>query len=602
MVSDGPLSFKIKRGGGRKGFIMADLNQENKAPVLTARELLCDACGKTFIFSGSEQTQFAQRGWALPKRCPVCRKEKRDLQMREKQQIERLKWQRDKVVEKEQFNVQLENWKVVAKEDIHPGNNQVLYIIGNGFDLMHGVHSSYYAFRDFLGKRNVLRQTLEDFLTVEDIWVDFEEALAHFEMEAMCSESLVDDWLDIFDAYDEDSCVANYFLAAEAAAGPILTVAAELPRQFRRWVETLSIGTDDRPLKNIFRNGKVLCFNYTEFVETLYGVAKNNVCYIHGCRRKEKYHQKETLILGHTPGASDEAYDFDHNSSAGTKDPYKRYMIEASQENVFRLIAEGDQALTKNCSDIIADHEAFFSGLNEVEDIIVVGHALGRVDWDYFSQVASRTSARKKARWYFGCHGLRDLEHLEQLLTVLEIERSSVFVFRTDDISVTSLKNREIVPPHKSVDNGKFWCTSDDGKWAVKTLGCSLLIVNVEKRETDYETMLPPYIGDVFFAPSQKTLFIITHGEHSGVFFFSLTEDHWSFTGELESAQYQRVISVSLSRVFLTDQEVTFVYNNRVRKYALIDGATISNRAVRKAPSFFYDGEEVTGLFLRGKR
>ncbi|MEG1430927.1 MAG: hypothetical protein RSC89_05385, partial [Oscillospiraceae bacterium] len=82
----------------------------------------------------------------------------------------------------------------------------------------------------------------------------------------------------------------------------------------------------------------------------------------------------------------------------------------------------------------------------------------------------------------------------------------------------------------------------------------------------------------------------------------SLTEDHWSFTGELESAQYQRVISVSLSRVFLTDQEVTFVYNNRVRKYALIDGATISNRAVRKAPSFFYDGEEVTGLFLRGKR
>lgn len=524
------------------------------------------------------------------------------MQMREKQQIERQKWQRDKVVAKEQFDVQLESWKVVAKDDIHLGNSQVLYIIGNGFDLMHGVHSSYYAFRDFLGKRNVLRQTLEDFLTVENIWADFEEALAHFEMNAMCSESLIDDWLDIFGAYNEDSGAANFFLAADTAAGPILTVAAELATQLRRWVETLSIGTDDRPLKNIFRDGKVLCFNYTEFVETLYGVAKDNVCYIHGCRRKEKYHQKETLILGHTPGASDEAYDFDDHFSARTKDPYKRYMIEAGQENAVRRVAEGDRALTKNCSDMIADHEAFFSGLNEVKDIIVVGHALGRVDWDYFSQVASRASDRKMVRWYFGCHGLRDLEHLEQLLTVLEIERSSVFVFRTDDICVTPLKNREIVPPHKSADNGKFWCTSDDGKWTVRTLGCSLLIVNAEKRETDYETMFPPYISRVFFAPSQKTLFIITDGAHSGVSLFSMTENHWSFTGELESAQYQRVISGSLSRVFLTDQEVTFVYNNRVRKYALIDGAAMSNRAVRKAPSFFYDGEEVTGLFLRGKR
>ncbi len=33
-------------------------------------------------------------------------------------------------------------------------SNTSLYIIGNGFDIMHGVPSDYYKFRDFIGKNN----------------------------------------------------------------------------------------------------------------------------------------------------------------------------------------------------------------------------------------------------------------------------------------------------------------------------------------------------------------------------------------------------------------------------------------------------------------
>lgn len=73
-------------------------------------------------------------------------------------------------------------------------------------------------------------------------------------------------------------------------------------------MNTLFIGTHDRPLKSIFHDDKVLCFNYTEFVEELYGVSKSNVCYIHGCRRKKRGHQKEKLILGHKPGTSEDEY------------------------------------------------------------------------------------------------------------------------------------------------------------------------------------------------------------------------------------------------------------------------------------------------------
>jgi hypothetical protein len=580
---------------------MADLNKGAEAPILNARELFCGTCGKTFVFRGCEQEIFAQRGWAKPKRCPACRKAERERRRKETERQESQKWPRERAAEKELFEAHLKDWYVVVKGDFHLENDHVLYIIGNGFDLMHRVRSSYYAFRDSLGKQNRLRFALEKFLTMEDIWADFENALAHFDMSAMCSEFLVDNWLDMFEAYDEDAGAAEFFLAAEAAANPILTVVNELPRRFRMWVETLSIGTADRPLTNMFRNGKVLCFNYTEFVETLYGVSEENVCYIHGCRRKKKYHPKETLILGHLPGASDDAYDFADDSTVGTKDSYQLQMLEAAQEQVFRLVAESDETLTKNCGDIITAHEAFFANLNKIEQIIVIGHSLSPVDGDYFSEIASRHPDIKGTHWYFGCHGLHDLDRLEQLLAVLRIERSAVSVFRTDDIAVTPLKEGNTPALVGNRPFEKTRCTSADRRWSVKTVGYSLFIVNREKQETDYETMFSGYVSDAFFVPSGEYLFAVIRGVDPGVFLFRITDGHWSFVNELESIRNQSMMNPRLRHVFLTAREITSVYNSRVRSYSLTDGMLISNRGLLNAGSLSYDGEKISHLFLKRK-
>ena len=132
----------------------------------------------------------------------------------------------------------------------------------------------------------------------------------------------------------------------------------------------------------------MLCFNYTEFVESLYGVKPENVCYIHGCRRKKKGFPKEKLILGHMPGASDEAFDrFDSwNKGKG----YKNAMIAVAQENVIDLISEYDKDLTKNCDEIIADHDDFISSLIDVEEIVVIGHSFSNVDWPYFRKICEK--------------------------------------------------------------------------------------------------------------------------------------------------------------------------------------------------------------------
>ncbi|MEG1972245.1 MAG: bacteriophage abortive infection AbiH family protein, partial [Oscillospiraceae bacterium] len=474
-----------------------------------------------------------------------------------------------KAAENKMFNVRLKDWNLVGKDEIHPEKEQVLYIIGNGFDLMHGVPSSYYDFRDSLGKRNYLREVLETYLMVDDAWADFEGALAKFNMKAMGSSFMAEDSLDLFGACDEDAGAAEFFMASEAAANPIVTVAEDLPKFFRRWVESLSIATEERPLQNMLKDGKVLCFNYTEFVETLYGVSKENVCYIHGCRRKEKHCPKEKLILGHMSGASDDAFDFDDDAPRKTKNQYKLGMIEAAQENIIKIIADSDEELTKNSGDIILAHEAFFASLNNIKEIIVIGHSFAQVDWAYFSRIVSALSDVKAVRWYFGCHGLRDLNHLEKMLEELRLEKSQAFIFRTAEVEVKLLHKEKNPPSLGKGRTEKTWCTSDDGRWRVKTKDRLLTIENLERHELNYEIMLSNYITNAFFVLSGEYLFVITGGFNAGVSLFNNQDNHWKFLNQLESIENQSVINPRLRQVFLDHGEVVFVYNNRVRKHSL---------------------------------
>ena len=291
--------------------------QKYTASEAVTLELCCQQCGGKFLARHHPSEFDAGRDWIPPKFCPECRKDKREREERAKEKREAVKWQKVAAKERAEFYNRLKSWNVIEMDAIRPADNNILCILGNGFDLMHNVQSSYYAFRDSIGKNNSLRTTLELYLTPEDIWADFEDSLARFNVGAMASSELIEDWLDMFDAFDEDASVASFYMAAEWAAEPMRAIGDELPSRFRRWVDSLAVGTADRPLKELFRNSKVLCFNYTEFVEMMYGVPSENVCYIHGSRKRRKGHPLEKLILGHLPGASDDAYDFDDSRRRG---------------------------------------------------------------------------------------------------------------------------------------------------------------------------------------------------------------------------------------------------------------------------------------------
>ena len=183
------------------------------------RVCICTDCGGQFLFRSCEQARYRELGWVDPKRCPDCRAAVKERRRKAAEGRENAAWQKEKAEEQVRFEEKLTAWRTVPVEDVRPKSDRTLYVLGNGFDLMHGVRSSYYAFRDSLGKRSDLRWNLETFLTPEDIWADFEEALGHFDGQAMGGGFLVDQWLDDFGAYDRDATAADFFLAVEAAGG-----------------------------------------------------------------------------------------------------------------------------------------------------------------------------------------------------------------------------------------------------------------------------------------------------------------------------------------------------------------------------------------------
>ncbi len=370
-------------------------------------ERICIDCGRKFPIYPDAQAFFKSCGLELPKRCRACREKKQ--QERKAEEAAR------------QFEKELSDSPYAIKEvsDIDVSSPATtLYVIGNGFDLAHGVPSSYSKFRDWLGRRSVLREMLETYIRNDALWWNLEEALADLDLDT--PSMAIPEMLDAFGAYDPDAQMADYYAAIDMAMNPVDTITNELPKKFRKWIESLSVDSSVKPLSGLVKPGaKYLNFNYTEFAETLYGA--KGVCYIHGSRKN----RKAKLILGHSykkyvPDVSVKMPRF--------KDGFKRGMVNAAFDDAMVHAGWYDQATTKNSRQIIKEHESFFDGLSDIDAVIVIGHSLSEVDMEYFEKICSEIHS--DAKWIFSCHDAGGLKAINAFVKAMAIGTDRVTIFR----------------------------------------------------------------------------------------------------------------------------------------------------------------------------
>ncbi len=110
---------------------------------------ICKDCSRPFILLP----------WHDPKKytfCPICHKAWRIEQAEKREHEANAKWQEKHKEETETFEQELRKLAIIELSEI-PSSSNALYVIGNGFDLMHGVKSSYYDFGKSLKRNDYLR-------------------------------------------------------------------------------------------------------------------------------------------------------------------------------------------------------------------------------------------------------------------------------------------------------------------------------------------------------------------------------------------------------------------------------------------------------------
>lgn len=265
-----------------------------------------------------------------------------------------------------------------------------LYVIGNGFDLSHGVKSSYRDFKDYLLMNDSeLIDKLDEFIDTESLWSDFEEALVEMDGDAIsdyASSSLIsyasDEWSD---AYHHE----YQFYIEEG----VELITKRLKEHFTNWILGLKIHSNKRV--KFCLNSKFLTFNYTSVLELIYKIKRKDILYIHN----KAVNTNSTLILGHSRNKAN-----------------RISFQEKTDEDTDPRVAEGNRLLDdyyeetyKDTETIIKNNSIYFNDLKNINKIYVYGHSISKVDEEYFIELIKYVD--KKAFWTVSYYD--DLERIK---------------------------------------------------------------------------------------------------------------------------------------------------------------------------------------------
>jgi len=284
---------------------------------------------------------------------------------------------------------------------------KTLYIIGNGFDLHHGIPSSYKAFGEYLRRSDAKTyEVVEKYFAMDaQFWSEFEDRLASFDSDSLIEDASnflvgygAEDWSD---AYHHD-----YQYEIQLAVEAISTT---LRLRFAEWIRQLRV-----PWAADFIGQRVpvdpsavfLNFNYTPSLRRLYGVPDINVLHIHGAAANPT----ETLVLGHGW------------EPVPNLDPYR---FEQDPEGADMRVVEGQGIVDdyfidtfKPTAKVIEKNAAFFAGLSDVDRIVVMGHSVSEVDHPYFEEVIANIDVNR-VRWKVSYYG--DLDGLRKRIESLGV-------------------------------------------------------------------------------------------------------------------------------------------------------------------------------------
>lgn len=316
-----------------------------------------------------------------------------------------------------------------------------LYIIGNGFDIYHGLDTKYQSFAKFLSKKNnEIYQLILIYYGLPDIsgnpvsdddynlWSTFELALADLDYEQVLedkSDYAANPGSSDFKDRDWHSYPIEMKLIIEKLTNGLISV-------FNTFILNVEFpeSISDKQIE-IKSNSTFLNFNYTNTLERYYGISEGNICYIHNKAKADKYE----IILGHGTDPENFQEEKEVPPSGLSEEEKQEYMndqFDLSYENAkIEILSYYTQAF-KNTQTAIDSNIDFFDSLKNLENVFVLGHSMSEADIKYFEKIAS--ISKKNPNWVVSYHKEDDKEKYLDILVNLGIEKDKVQQIKIDDL------------------------------------------------------------------------------------------------------------------------------------------------------------------------
>jgi hypothetical protein len=293
-----------------------------------------------------------------------------------------------------------------------------LFVIGNGFDIGHGIHCKYSHFQEYLNaKREDILEVMDKFYyTAEDseLWSDFETSLErdinYDSLSEIIGENSPNLGSDDFSAGDWSD--AQIYI--EKQCDELL----EMVRSgFEEWITSLEI-SEVKKKYNLDRYTLYITFNYTDVLEKIYNIPLSNILHIHNKVGEE-------LIFGHGKSLDDFnvekalygdekallSYDEDGNveSNAVGHEQFAENAVCAFYDK-----------MRKPTDQILNNQTTFFSRISDVEEVVVLGHSYNDIDLPYFIKIAQSTNINTK--WTLSYFTDKDKIAAEKIMNILGVK------------------------------------------------------------------------------------------------------------------------------------------------------------------------------------
>ena len=321
---------------------------------------------------------------------------------------------------------------------------KTLYIIGNGFDLHHGLDTKYQTFAKYLAEENnEIYDLLLTYYALPDIsknpasdsdyaeWANFESSLANLDYNQVLADNS-DAIANPFSADFRDRDWHTYQIYMEEI---IEKLTKRLTYSFNLFILKINYPKiiHDKKIK-LIPDSLFINFNYTDTLERFYNIDNNQICYIHN----KSINEDSQIILGHGTCPSN----FEEKQPKPPEDldeegleEWEQYLSDQydySYETAKSEILSYYTKAFKDTQTIIKKNIDFFEQSNGVKKVFVLGHSISPVDFEYFKLIIKQID--KNAKWHVSYYSDYEKKtHIETLLK-LGLVNNNIKQIRIEDL------------------------------------------------------------------------------------------------------------------------------------------------------------------------